>query len=152
MWTNQMFEPTLILSSLIVILIFGLVGLSIARSYRRSKYIKLFTDYRGVLEYHLEKAYDMVHRENILPYSLEAFRVKDEDYNRISQDFVRLVQKFIGPMMLKEFIYLYGDEETFIFNLLEYFSSKYENDEIRNTALEQITESETEEPSEERVS
>jgi hypothetical protein len=142
MWTNQLIEPALIMSSLLAIFILGLIGISIARSYKRAKYIKLFTDYRGVLEYHMEKAYDMVHRENILPYSLEAFRVKDEDYDKISQDFVRLVQKFIGPMMLSEFIYLYGDENTFIFNLLEYFSTRYENDEIRNTALEQITESE----------
>jgi hypothetical protein len=93
----------------------------------------------------MDKAYEMVHRENILPYSLEAFRVTQSDYDKISQDFVRIVQKFIGPMILREFIYLYGDEDTFVFNLLEFFSMKYENDEIRQTAMEQITETESDE-------
>jgi hypothetical protein len=57
-------------------------------------------------------------------------------------EFVKLVQKFIGPIMLKEYIFFFGDEDTFIFNVLEYFSFKYENDEIRQTAMEQITEAE----------
>jgi hypothetical protein len=146
MWINQIIQPMLIISSFLAIFILGAIGISIVKSYRRSKYIKLFTDYRGVLEYHMEKAYEMVHRENILPFSLEAFRVSDEDYNKISREFVKLVQKFIGPMMLREFIYLYGDEDTFIFNLLDYFSNRYEGDEIRNTALEQITETDSDTP------
>ena len=87
----------------------------------------------------------MIHKEHILAYSLDAFRIDDKDYDKISKEFVRLLEKFIGPVLLKEFVYLYGDENTFVFNLLEYFSTKYENDEIRNTALEQITETEIDE-------
>jgi len=143
MWTNQI----IIFSGLIFAVVsFILVGNSIAKSYKRAQFIKLFTDYRGVLEYHMEKAYDMVHKENILPYSLEAFRVDDDDYDRISGEFVKLVRKFIGPMLLREFIYLYGDEDAFIFNVLEYFSSKYESDEIRNATMEQITETDSDTP------
>lgn len=148
MWTlNQMVEPIIIAGIfLLALAIFSLVGMAIVKNYKRVQYIKSFTDYRSVLEYHMQKAYDMVHKENILPYSLEAFRVSEEDYDKISGDFVRLVQKFIGPMLLKEFIYLYGDEETFIFNLLEYFSGMYESDEIRNATMEQITDTESETP------
>jgi hypothetical protein len=139
-----MIEPIVIISGIFLVLLI-LFGVHFARSYRRVQYIKLFTNYRSVLEYHMDKAYEMVHRENILPYSLEAFRVTQSDYDKISQDFVRIVQKFIGPMILREFIYLYGDEDTFVFNLLEFFSMKYENDEIRQTAMEQITETESDE-------
>lgn len=140
-----MFEPILIICMIFLAVgIFSIVGWSIAKIYKRAQFIKMFTEYRFVLEYHMEKAYDMVHKENILAYSLEAFRVSDEDYDKISGDFVRLVQKFIGPMLLKEYINLYGDENTFIFNVLEYFSSKYESDEIRQSTLEQITETEEE--------
>ena len=142
-----MAEPIIIAGIfLLALAIFSLVGMAIAKSYKRVQYIKSFPDYRSVLEYHMQKAYDMVHKENILPYSLEAFRVSDEDYDKISGDFVRLVQKFIGPMLLKEFIYLYGDEDTFIFNLLEYFSGTYESDEIRNATMEQITNTESDTP------
>jgi len=140
MWTNI----TILIMSGISLIFVALVTLYIIRSSKRNRYVKEFTDYRAVLEYHMEKAYDMVHKENILPFSLEAFRISDEDYDKVSKDFVRLVQKFIGPTMLKEFISFYGNEDTFTFNLLEFFSAKYEDDEIRRASLEQITESEEE--------
>ena len=119
----------------------------VVRAYKRNRYIEKFSDYRSVLEYHMEKAYDMIHKEHILTYSLDAYRIDDKDYDRISKEFVRLVAKFVGPSLLGEFIYLYGDVDTFSFNILEYFSTKYENDEIRNTAMEQITEEEIDEKS-----
>jgi hypothetical protein len=118
---------------------------SIYKNTKRVQFINKFSDYRSVLEYNMEKAYDMIHKEHILVYSLDAYRLEDEQFNRISMDFVKLVEKFIGPMMLKEFIELYGDEDAFIFNVLDYFSVKYETDEIRNTALEQITDAEVDE-------
>ena len=93
----------------------------------------------------MEKAYDMIHKEHILTYSLDAFRIDDKDYDKISKEFVRLVSKFIGPSLLNEFIKMYGDVDTYTFNVLDFFSTKYENDEIRNTALEQITEAEVDE-------
>jgi len=118
------------------------VGVStIFKHYKRIHYMKSFTDYRAILEYNMEKAYEMVHKENILTYSLEAYRVDDDDYDKISKDFVRLVGKLCGPVLIREFIFLYGDIDNYTFNLLEYFSTRYENDEIRNTALEQITDS-----------
>ena len=146
MLTNNLIQLLIILGSLTIIVIFLVAcGMSVFKHLKRLEYIKKFSDYRAVLEYHLEKAYDMIHKEHILAYSLDAFRIDDEDYDKISKEFVRLVEKFIGPVLLKEFVYLYGDESTFVFNLLEYFSTKYESDEIRNTALEQITDTEIDE-------
>jgi len=105
-------------------------------------HIKNFTTYVTVLEYHMNKAYDMVHKDKILAYSLDAYRVPDEEYEQISQDFVRLVQKYLGPSMLSEFVNLYGDEESFIFIVLEYFSRRYEEDEIRKSAMDNLTKEE----------
>lgn len=112
---------------------------------KRVHYLKEFTTYRAILDFHMEKAYDMIHKQHILAYSLDAYRIEDKDYDRISKEFVKLVIKFIGPSLLKELINLYGDADTFTFTLLDYFSTRYENDEIRNTALEQITEREVDE-------
>jgi hypothetical protein len=137
-------ELTIIINSgiiLICVLIATIFGVSIFRYIKRSNYVKGFSDYRAVLEYNMEKAYDMIHKEHILTYSLDAFRIDEKDYDRISKEFVRLVGKLNGPVLLKEFVYLYGNENNYSFNLLEYFSNRYENDEIRNSALEQITES-----------
>jgi hypothetical protein len=90
----------------------------------------------------MDKAYDMVHKDRILAYSLDAYRVPDNEYEAISQDFVRLVQKYIGPTLLIEFVNLYGDEESFLFIMLEYFSRRYEEDEIRKSAMDNLTKEE----------
>jgi len=117
-------------------------ALSIYRYVKRLLYIKNFSIYISVLDYHMDKAYDMVHKDKILAYSLEAFRISDQEYESISQDFVKLVEKYLGPTLLNEFIQLYGDEESFIFILLDYFSRRYEDDEIRKTAMDNLTQEE----------
>jgi hypothetical protein len=120
-------------------------GIKLFKHIKRAYYLYSFTTYRALLDYHMEKAYDMIHKQHILAYSLDAFRIEEKDYDKFSKEFVKLVVKFIGPVLSKELVNLYGDEQTFSFNLLDYFSSRYENDEIRNTALEQITEKEVDE-------
>ena len=80
------------------------------------KYVKSFVDYVAVLDYNLNKAYEIIHKDRILVYSLDAQRVRDEEFSVITQDFATLVIKLIGPTLYSEFLSLYGDEETFIFN------------------------------------
>jgi len=110
--------------------------------YHRHLIVKDFGDYNAVLQINMEKAYDLIYKDKIIAYSLEAYRIPDEDYNVASGDFVRAVQKFLGPSLVGQFIEVYGDEETFLFVLLEYFSSRYESDEIRKGAMENFKESE----------
>jgi hypothetical protein len=104
--------------------------------------MKNFSSYLSVLEYHMDKAYDLEHKDKILAYSLEAFRIPDEEFQQISHDYVKLVRKYIGPTLLKEFVELYGDEDTFIFIILDYFNRRYEDDEIRKTAMDNLTKEE----------
>lgn len=146
MLINELLQLYSIIATILLgVLFIGGIIKSILKNSRRVVRISKFTEYRSVLEYHMEKAYDMIHKEHILAYSLDAYRIDDKDYDKISKSFVKLVIKFVGPSLLKEFIYLYGDEDTFTFNVLEYFSTKYENDEIRNTAMDQLTDTEVDE-------
>ena len=112
---------------------------SIYRYIKRLYYIKNFKDYISVLEYHMDKAYDIIHKDRILAFSLDAYRVPDEEYEAISQDFVRVVQKYIGPTLLREFVQLYGNEDAFLFIVLDFFHRRYEQDEIRKTAMDNLT-------------
>jgi hypothetical protein len=109
---------------------------------RRAQFIKDFSDYTTVLQYHMEKSYDIIHKDRILTYSLDAVTLTDKEFNKASQDFARLVIKFLGPMLFKEFVFFYGNEDTFTFNIMEYFNTKYEDDEIRKSSLENLTETE----------
>lgn len=116
--------------------------------YKRSTHIKGFTDYLSVLEYHMNKAYELIHKDRILVYSLEGMRVKDDEFNSISQDFVKLVLKFIGPSLQNDFVIFYGDEDTFIFNMVEYFNTRYEEDSIRKQTMDEISSDNDQEQSE----
>jgi len=100
--------------------------------------IEKFESYIAILEYHMKKAYDIIYKDKILIYSLEAVKINDIEFNVVSKDFAVLVMKLIGDNLKEEFIELYGTEETFIFNLIEYFNSRFENDEIREKARENI--------------
>lgn len=111
----------------------------IYKKFLKIKYVKSFVDYVAVLEYNMNKAYEIIHKDRILVYSLDAQRVRDEDFSAITHDFANLVIKIIGPTLHSEFVTLFGDEETFIFNLIEYFNTRYEEDEIRKQSLEEIS-------------
>ena len=78
-------------------------------SKRRSQFVRDFTQYISVLEFHMVKAYDIIHKDRILVYSIDAVTLTDEEFNRASQDFVRLVIKQLGPMLFKEFVFMYGN-------------------------------------------
>jgi hypothetical protein len=77
----------------------------------------------------------------MLIYSLEAMRVPDEHFIVFTKDFITLVLKLMGKKMEKEFSYVFGNTETLIFNITEFFNSKYEEDEIRRDSLSAMIES-----------
>ena len=137
-------DPTVIIAStFFVSMIAGVwFATAIYQYVRRLLYIRNFSSYMSVLEYHMEKAYDIIHKDKILAFSLDAYRVPDEEFENISQDFVRLVQKYLGPTLLKEIVQLYGDEASFLFICLDYFNGRYEDDEIRKTAMDNLTQEE----------
>ncbi len=110
---------------------------------RTRRIVTNFADYTSVLQFYMEKAYDMIHKDRILIYSLEATRVPEEQINVVSRDFVSLVEKLIGPRLHNEFVYLYGNYETFAFVMVEFFSTQYENDAIRRDSVSEMVESES---------
>ena len=105
---------------------------------KRNYITKNFVDYRATLEYNMERSFDLIYKDRILVYSLDAVKVDEKDIDTISKEYVQLVQKLIGPSLQKEFIFLYGNIETFTFNLLEYFNLRYENDEIRKDSMDNL--------------
>lgn len=119
-------------------------GIKIYKNLSISKQIKSFADYLAVLEYHSAKAYDIIHKDRVLVYSLEAMRIPDEEFTAISHDFVNLVIKLMGPKIYKEFCNLYGNQDAFVFNLVEYFNTRYEEDEVRKQSLDDISSEELE--------
>lgn len=127
------------------ILLFTLVffcGRSMFIHKKREMMIKNFESYTAVLHYHMEKAYNIVHKDQILTYSLEATTLPDKEFYKASFDFVKLVEKLLGPTLKKELTFLYGNYDTFAFNLAEYFNERYDNDEIRKVSINEMMQTE----------
>jgi hypothetical protein len=124
------------------LLVFIFLGRIIFNHKRREFIIKNFDSYSAVLQYHMDKAYNIIHKDQILIYSLEATTLPDVEFNKATLDFIKLVEKMLGPTLTKEMIFVYGDYNTLTFNLAEYFNTRYDEDEIRKSALSEVMESE----------
>ena len=104
---------------------------------KRELFIKDFADYMSTLEYFQTKAYDIIYKDQLLIYSVEATRIDDVKFQAISKDFSRLVFKLMGNSLLNEYVNILG-EDALSLNLVEYFNRRYDEDEIRKASIENM--------------
>ena len=104
-----------------------------------------FTNYTAILQYHMEKSYNMIHKDKILVFSLDGLRPREEDVDSISKEFANLTLKFLGEKNYKDLVDFYGSEDSLLRNIFEYFNTRFEDDEIRETTINKLTETEQEE-------
>lgn len=123
-------------------LLFLIAFVYFKRKERIDNFVKNFDSYAAILTYHMNRAFDIVYKESIFVYSLDGYKLNEEELNKTSKDFVQLVVKLLGPTLKKELTFVYGDEETLFFNILEYFNVKYEEDQVRKMSIEEIKEGE----------
>ncbi len=105
--------------------------------------INNFEKYMLVLNYFMDKAYQIVYKDQILVYSLEAMRPNETQFETAIKSFVTLVLSLLGPQLKEELINLFGNEETLYFNITEYFNFQYEGDEIRKNSVDNLMNQET---------
>lgn len=121
------------------------------RSYYRRKLMHDYTTYMSVLQFNMDKAYETVYKDDILIYSVEATKISDKDFNNVTKKFVTLVIKLLGKTLTNEFVFLFGNYDTFVFNIADYFNRKYEEDEVRKGAVDNLMDSEIEAPQNEGI-
>jgi hypothetical protein len=110
---------------------------------KRFFHMQKFEQYMVLLEYVMKKAYEIIHKDRIMIYSLEATTLGEGEYNAALKDFINLTIRFLGSNLKEEFIEFFGTEETLLFNIAEYFSTNYENDEVRKGATDKLMENDT---------
>jgi len=120
-----------------------LIVKTILGEFRTRNFVKSFTTYHGILKYYMDKAFDLIYKDRILVYSLEGTKLSEEELNKTSKDFIQLVLKFIGPKLTSELVRFFGDFDTLLFNIADYFNTRYEEDSIREESLNSLSESET---------
>ena len=70
---------------------------------------------------------------------MEAIKLDDVDYSAVIKDYAILTKKTMGPIITNKLIDMFGGEEFLNYNIMDYFSKKYDNDTIRNTAFNNIS-------------
>jgi hypothetical protein len=89
----------------------------------------------------MDKAFDLIYKDRILVFSIEGTRPDKEEFDTISKDFCKLFIRLLGPTLYEELIHFHGDDETLILTATEYFNNRSENDEIRESSIDQLMES-----------
>ena len=106
---------------------------------RQLDVINNFSSYLAILSYYMEKSYDIIHKSDVLVYSIDGLRLNEEDEEKAVKEYTKLVLKFLGEKLKTDLIIdIYGDEETLIFNIVEYFTDRYANDEIRESSMNSV--------------
>jgi hypothetical protein len=103
-----------------------------------SRIIGSYDLYMKILTTNMDKAFNIIYKDRILIFSLESTTPDAKEINRIAKDHIKLVLKLIGPSLHNEFILLFGDEETFLFNISEYFNERFDEDEIRSVSQDNL--------------
>jgi hypothetical protein len=102
------------------------------------KLIERFVDLHSILAFHMEASYETIHKDNILTFSLDGVKPREEDIDKLSHEFVKLTMTLAGPNMMDTFIKLYGTDDNLFFVMMDYFNRRFEDDEIRAQAIENI--------------
>jgi hypothetical protein len=106
------------------------------------KFVGKFINIHSILSFHMDASYDTIHKDNILIYSLDGVKPDEKDIDHLTHEFVKLTIKLSGPNMIDIFTELYGDEDNLYFVMMDYFNRRFEDDEIRATAIDNIQEGE----------
>ena len=129
------------LSLLACIVFFGLIYGVILKSIESKKNFQVisnFESYNAVLQFVMEKAFDITFKDKMLLYSIEGMKISDKQFEEYSKDFANLVFKLMGPRLASELVYVFGNADTLLFNMMDFFNTKYENDEIRKAQQDKI--------------
>lgn len=99
----------------------------IFQKYLQIIYHKKFID---LLEYFLNIAYEMIYKDQITPYSLEGYKVTNDELETLQRNFVKLSIKLIGPGIKKSLILFFGNYETLTTFIITYLQKRMDTDEL----------------------
>ncbi len=99
-----------------------------------------FSSYLAILQYYMEKSYNIVYKEKIMVYSMDASKLDEKNFIEASKQFCKLTIKMMGPRFFEQFYYFFGSEESFLFNLTQYFNERIEDDPIRQASIDKLME------------
>lgn len=100
--------------------------------------IKNYDSYIATLEFHCRKSFDVIYKQQIMIYSIEATSLDSKMLDKAIKDYLNLTLKFLGPELINQYIEFYGSVSTLYLNINNYFKNEYESDEIKKTSISNL--------------
>jgi len=86
--------------------------------------------YLDLSKYFCEMSYDMIYKDKLLAYSSNGHKVSGDELESIQRDFIKLTIDLMGDTNLNYLIKFYGGLVNLNENMILWFRSKNDNDEI----------------------
>lgn len=99
----------------------------IVRDYLYVKYNKM---YLQIFYDFCDLTYDTIYKDQIMSFSTSGVRMSGATLETSKRNFVKLCYELMGPGQVQILINFYGDEDTLTKNLITWFTSKLDEDEI----------------------
>jgi hypothetical protein len=103
---------------------------SLRKIVREYLYVKYNKTYLQILYDFCNLTYDTIYKDQILPFSTNGFQMSGSTLETSKRNFVKLCYELMGPNQVQTLLNFYGDEETLTKNLITWFTSKLDEDEI----------------------
>jgi len=95
-----------------------------------------FQNFETIAEYYFERSYTTIYKDKILVFSAEGMSPREEDIKDIQHQYLDLTVKMMGNWIFEQLVDYYGSESTLYFNALTFFDNHYENDAIKDMAID----------------
>jgi hypothetical protein len=86
---------------LIIILFLFIILTKIYKNICLMRYCEKYENYISLLNYHMDICYQMIYKDKLLIYSIEATKINNKELLIVSKEFANLVLTMIGPNMKK---------------------------------------------------
>ena len=83
-----------------------------------------------LFDYFMDQSYQIIYKDQLLPFSTNGMVPGGDDLETSKRNFVKLNFQLMGPEVVNILIQFYGGRQVLITNMLTYFQSKLDDDEI----------------------
>ena len=87
-------------------------------------------NYIALLHHFCEIAYDMIYKDKMLGFSANGHKMSGDELETTQRDFIKLSIELMGPSNLNHLTKFYGELDNLNDNMILWFRSKSDNDEI----------------------
>ncbi len=117
-------------SLLFILLFIHFIVRNILRVVMEYIHVNKNKSYVELQQYFCEVAYDNVYKDQIIGFASSGYKISGDELETTKRNFVKLVVQLMGDSHYNNLSRYYGSSDTLNLNLLLWFNSKIDHDEL----------------------